>query len=122
MSFLTGLLAAGAQHQAIFGSDRFNVFGLDALATGGSGYYGDQAMQFAFGNGTSSNMQDGVPLAEIATVMNVADFLDCGIDCSAVDCSAGIDCGAGMDCGAAMDCGAGVDAGGGGDFAFAFAF
>ena len=56
----------------------------------------------------SGDLRDGVPIAEIATVMNAADFLDCGLDCSAVDCSAAVD--AGGDC--SFD---------GGDFAFAFA-
>ena len=66
--------------------------------------------QFGLENAANSDLRDGVPIAEIATVLNAADFLDCGLDCSAVDCSAGVD--AGGDC--SFD--------GGGDFAFAFAF
>lgn len=80
----------------------------------GSGYYGDDALvgPFGFESAAASNdLRDGVPLAEIATVMNAADFLDCGLDCSAVDCSAAVDA-SGGDC--SFDSG--------GDFAFAFAF
>lgn len=66
---------------------------------------------FGFDSAANNELSDGVPIAEIATVMNAADFLDCGLDCSAVDCSIGADAGGG-------DCG--FDSGG--DFAFAWAF
>ena len=125
------LLAAGAQHQAItsFNDNGQWIMGKSnriayPLSGTGSSYFNDDSTVNmidpisghisafeAGGIGNSNYLDDakGVPLAEIATIMNVADFADCSMDFG--------DCGMAADCGGVAD-GGGGDCGGG-DWALA---
>lgn len=112
-----GLLAGGAQHASIFSDnvpETFDFLSGNKLnnysVSDTSNYYNADSMVLAgfdSGNNVSNLQSDAVPIAEIATIMNIADYLDCGIDCSAIDCSTAMDGGG--------DCGFDTD------YAFAFA-